>query len=134
MNINDAFPSKYIKASDLKDQPVTLTVTRVVKEPMVDGKVLPVVYFQGTAKGLVLNKTNGLSIARLYGPETASWAGKSIQLYPAMTEYQGQATSCVRVQAANTPPPIAEVAFPADGPNINDELSDAADADLDIPF
>ena len=132
MNINDAFPSKYVKASDLKDQPVTVTITRVVKEQMVDGKVLPVLYFQGAVKGLVLNKTNGLSIARLHGPETKNWAGKSIQLYPAMTEYQGQAIACIRIQAAGvqvTPPS----SFPPVRSYINGELDDAADADQDMP-
>ena len=132
MNINDAFPSKYISAGDLHDQPVTVTISRCVFEKMRDGKTVPVIYFQGTERGLALNKTNGMSVASLHGPETNGWTGKKIQLYPTMTEWQGKPTTCIRIQAAGvqvTP----QSPFPPVGPDINGELNDAADADQDMP-
>lgn len=68
MNINDAFPSKYVQASDLNNQECQATIADVRREEVGDDRdLLPVVYFQGRAKGLVLNKTNAFAIAEQYG-------------------------------------------------------------------
>lgn len=97
MNINDAFPSKYLRESDLGGNEVIVTMAHVSMEVLGQEK-LPVVYFVGKDKGLVLNKTNGNTIADLYGPETDAWPNKPITLFPTHTEYQGKMTPCIRVK------------------------------------
>ena len=59
---------------------------------------LPVVKFVGREKKLGLNKTNGKSIARLYGNDTDKWPGKSIALYVTNTEFNGESRECIRVR------------------------------------
>lgn len=97
MNINEAFPSKYLKASDLKGAKVRVTISRVESEEVGDGKK-PVAYFNGKEKGLVLNKTNAMIIASEHGPETEGWAGAEIYLYPGKTQFNGQMVDCLKVE------------------------------------
>lgn len=113
-NINDAFPSQYLKASDLKGRSVTVEIDRVEFEPVGQAKEMkPIVYFAGKEKGLVLNKTNSLKIASLAdSAQTEDWAGVAILIYPTETSFQGEMVDCIRVkaapsrhQAAAPPPP-----------------------------
>ena len=85
MNINDAFPSKYLAAAaDIpEDADLILTRREVITEEVGQGEQAeqkPVLYFDGSKKGLVLNKTNAASIVSLYGPNTDTWLGKRIAL------------------------------------------------------
>lgn len=97
MNINEQFPSKYLKASDLKGAKVRVTISRVEAEEVGDGKK-PVAYFVGKDKGLVLNKTNAMIIASQFGPETAGWEGGEIFVYPGKTQFNGQMVDCLKVE------------------------------------
>lgn len=109
MNINDVFPSDYLKANDLKGRKVKVTIQHVeVKKIGDDTK--PVIYFDGKDKGLVLNKTNGMVIAAAYGPETEGWQGRSIFLYSAKVPFQGQMVDALRVEA------VPEVSAGTDDP------------------
>ena len=99
MNINSAFPSKYLRAVDLAGQDRTLVMRGVKMEaPGDDGDEKPVLYFEGEDRGLVLNKTNANTIVGLYGAETKKWAGKGITLFPSQTEFQGKSVACIRVR------------------------------------
>lgn len=97
MNVNESFPSKYLKASDLKGARVRVMISKVVEEEVGDGKK-PVVYFAGKQKGLVANKTNAMIIASAYGPETDAWEGAEIDLYPGKTQFNGQMVDCLKVE------------------------------------
>lgn len=101
MNINQAFPSKYIKASDLRDQTVTVKIADVKIEEVGQNKeTKPVAYFEGKQKGMVLNKTNSRKIASLAGsPETEDWVGVEIAIYPTETEFGGESVECIRIKA-----------------------------------
>ena len=99
MNINTAFPSKFVRVADLQNRRVTVTIERVTIEDMGDGDTKPVAYFIGSQRGLALNKTNAFEIAMAFGEETDHWAGKQIELFPASTMYQGRNTPCIRVRA-----------------------------------
>lgn len=111
MDINAAFPSKYLKAADFH-APVAVTITHLTMED-VDGSPKPCVFFQGITneegqpKGLILNKTNGNEISYMHGTETDGWAGKQIEVYPTETDYQGKRVPCIRVRrpgaAASSP-------------------------------
>lgn len=133
-NINEAFPSNYIKASDLKENHVVVTIDRVEFEPVGrDKEMKAVVYFVGKQKGMVLNKTNARKITEVTGSAlTEDWHGHAIVLYPTETEFAGETVECIRIKPVQkarmsrmtpTPPPAPAVS----------EHSEPLDAD-DIPF
>ena len=64
MKVNEAFPSKFLKADDLQDRTVKLTIDRVEMDEVGDGRK-PIAYFKDAKKGLVLNVTNARAIATL---------------------------------------------------------------------
>ena len=109
MNIDDLFPSKYLKASDLKGRAVKVRIagSKVVdiagKGREEDEKL--VLSFEGRKKEMVVNKTNALTIAEWLGGETDKWAGNEIELYPDKTRFQGGIVDCIRVRE---PAPAAE--------------------------
>jgi hypothetical protein len=95
-NINSLFPSKYLKAADLKNR-VTMTIDKVVEEKIGNDKP-PVAYFRGKIKGLVLNKTNGKMIAEIArSAETDDWPGIQVDLYPTRVDFQGRRVDTIRV-------------------------------------
>ncbi len=98
MNINDAFPSNYVKCCDLQGRDVTVTINKVVMEKLGDDDK-PVIYFQGTYKGLALNKTNASRIGNMLGLDTDQWLGQVITLYPTETEFRGDIVACIRVRS-----------------------------------
>ena len=101
MNINTAFPSKYLKAADLNGSAVKVTIRDVQLESVgrtQDRK--PVVYFLGKDKGLVLNRVNSNKIAEIAGSfDTEDWGGTIIAIYPTETEFAGETVECIRVKA-----------------------------------
>jgi hypothetical protein len=107
VNINQAFPSKYVQASDLQGQTVTVQIALVQMEEVGDEEEnLPVVYFSGMKKGMVLNRTNAATIAALYGEETDRWRGAVISIYPTETQFGKKMVPCIRVKTgapANQP-------------------------------
>lgn len=102
MNINNAFPSKYLKSGDIpEDADLILTIKEVVQETVGQGEEAeskPIVYFQEQEKGLVLNKTNATAIAGIYGPETNGWTGKRIALFATEVDFAGKQTLALRVR------------------------------------
>jgi hypothetical protein len=102
-NVNDVFPSNYIKASDLKGAQVVVTIDRVEFEPVGrDKEMKAIVYFVGKTKGVVLNKTNARKITEISGsPLTEEWAGTAIVLYPTETEFAGETVECIRIKPVN---------------------------------
>jgi hypothetical protein len=105
-NINDVFPSKYLKAADLNGKTITLTIKDVGVETIGDDEKL-VVYFNGKNKGLVMNKTNSNNIALVFGPDTDAWLEQEISVYPTMVDYQGRSIEAIRVKA--NPRPVKKI-------------------------
>jgi hypothetical protein len=102
MNIDDLFPSKYVKASDLNDMPLTLTIAGVRTEMMNDGTPKATLHFTN-GKPLVLNVTNKNCLKSLYGSDTDGWSGKPIQLVATTTEFGGKVVDCIRLRAPAAP-------------------------------
>ena len=98
MKSTDIFPSKYLKSADLQGREPTVIIARVVMEDFTNGERKPIMYFQGKEKGMVLNRTNWDRIAFLYGDESDDWAGKRIQLYVELVNFQGKTTEGLRVR------------------------------------
>jgi hypothetical protein len=125
MNKDDFFPSKYLKASDLKGQSVVVKVDRVQKEKLGED-TKPVIYFQGKQKGMVLNKTNWTAIADLYGDESDDWTDGEIELFEAQVEFQGKVGPGLRVRKVRKPSKIESGPQPKQA--VKEDMSD------EIPF
>ena len=106
MRMNDAFPSKFLKAADLQGQAVKVVIESISFEDIGDDAEKPVMRFRDKAKGLVLNITNAKMIESAYGEEMDNWAGKAIELYPTKTNFRGEIVDCLRVRL-EAPPPAA---------------------------
>jgi hypothetical protein len=130
MNIDSAFPSNYLKASDLGDAQPVVTIDRVELEAVGrDKEMKPVLYFRGKEKGIVLNKTNSNKIAALIGSrDTEHWTGHRITLYATETEFGGETVECIRIKPAAT----SRAAAPAPPPPPPEPVADLDDTD--IPF
>lgn len=130
MNVNEAFPSNWLKAADLNGATPTVTISEVKMEDIGEDRK-PVLYFAGKEKGIVLNKTNATNIADAYGPETDDWVGQKVTLFTTWVDFNGRSVEAIRVRKANgTQPPKKQE--PAK-PNFDSE-DPAAGMDDDIPF
>src|ERR1700722_20428048 len=108
MRVSAAFPSPYLKASDLQGRRIPVKILRVEMQELGD-ELKPVVYFEVKAKGLVLNKTNANTISAAYGDEMEDWEGRETVLYETEVEYQGRRMPGIRCIVASgrkpqTPP------------------------------
>src|SRR5260370_35581179 len=101
-SIDDFYPSKYLRADDLKGKEIEVTIDRVESEEFEqDGgtRNKPVVHFRNSGvKPLICNKTNSTRIATaLNNKEYTTWAGVRILLYSAQEEFKGQSNEVSRV-------------------------------------
>lgn len=102
-NINDAFPSKYLKAGVDVSEPILAKMGRTEYENIGDDRKL-ILHLDGMEKGLVLNKTNANSIAKLYGDETEDWRGKEIVLFETAVDFRGESVPAIRVRGPKKQP------------------------------
>jgi hypothetical protein len=109
MKVSEAFPSKFLKATDVNGSEPTLVIDTVVQEEVGrENEQKMVLYFKGKQKGLVLNKTNSHVLASKFGDDTDDWSGKSVQLYSEPVYFQGKKTDGLRVR------PVAPAKAPLD--------------------
>ena len=99
MDINLAFPSRYVKASDLQGNEVPVVISEAKYEEVgTQGEKKLVLYFQGRKKALICNRTNANRIAWMHGPETDDWVGREIVLTPDLVEFRGQTVEAIRIK------------------------------------
>jgi hypothetical protein len=101
------FPSKFVKAADLRGKNVTVTIERIQpKEKLVmnGGKTdyKPVIFLKGKEKGWILNKTNARAIAKIYGPELTNWLGRDVVIMATEVEARGELVEAIRVNVEAT--------------------------------
>src|SRR5262249_45901746 len=132
-SIHALFPSNFLKAADLKGQRRTVTITKITREEIGKGKERKaVVYFAEAKKGLVLNKTNAVKIAKVTGfDDYTQWPGKKIALVATEVEFKGDLTPAIRVDGVGSTEGGGDV-FSTDGDNdsafggdANDDISDS---------
>lgn len=147
MKLSQAFPSNYITAADLNGHDVTVTISKVAMERLGQGREAEdklLINFVGKEKGLICNKTNAKTIAKLWGDDTDSWIGKPITIGPREVEFQGDMVWAIRV-SLKTPQqaPVATthgiLGKPANRPAAEPERSHAAEqaieeGDVEVPF
>lgn len=99
------YPNRFIKAGELQGKKVTLTISDIDTEELVDGegkkKVKGIVSFSERPIQLPLNKTNGLCLRAMFGKKLPEWLGKKITLFP--DKWNGE--DCIRIWGS---PEIAE--------------------------
>lgn len=129
--VSEMMPSKWLRASDVDEDGVVMTIKSVEEETIGQGANAEdkwVLYFKEVEKGLVLNKTNMTTIAKLCGDDTDDWPGKRITLYSTETLFEGKTVECVRIKSKA---PKAEKA--AKNGKAEPVAADSED-DSDIPF
>ena len=133
-DINAAFPSKYLRATDLGDDAVLVTIDRVTNERLKNQQGVeesrPAIHFhEFPNKPLVLNKTNAKKIATLLkSTDTDDWEHQQVQLYATETQFGADTVACIRVKQAALPNKAqkAKFAVPPQAP-IEREPGDEAD-------
>lgn len=142
-NLNDIFPSKFLKAHDLQGREPIVTIDRVELESVGQKReVVPVAYFVGKEKGLRLNKTMGQKLMEISGSAiTEEWHGVKVKLYAAEAAYGGDTYDVIRIKSANGASrmsrmtPIAPPPKPKPEPDVyDDDLHTAEIDESDIPF
>jgi hypothetical protein len=125
MNVNEVFPSNYLKAADLQGREIPVMIDRVEMESFgQDQKAI--VYFRGKQKGVVLNKTNAMNIAGAYGDDTDGWVNQPVVLFSVWTDFQGKSVQAIRIRPGSTVMGTTRAAPPP--PPAPDEMSES------IPF
>lgn len=104
-NVNDVYPSKWLRAGDLRGRSHQLTIrdvdTGIVGQGN-DAKTQLILTFDDPWKPLGLNKTNAGAIAQLYGDDTDDWIGQAVILFPTQVDFNGQRTDAIRVDVRGT--------------------------------
>ncbi|NDD52816.1 hypothetical protein EBZ39_02880 [bacterium] len=96
MRVTDQFRGDFIDALCVsRDDDTVLTIDAVYAsgtQKCADGRTIdkPVLGFKGTAKKLILNKTNAKILGLLYGNEMDNWIGRKLALFLTTTEAFGQ--------------------------------------------
>lgn len=105
MDINQMFPSKYLKGAELSG-PVTVVIAGVRKEksykPGEGQTEIFVLACEKASRGVVLTKPLAFSIAQaLVESNTDNWTGKAITLYPQPMTVAGQNLIAIRARAVS---------------------------------
>jgi hypothetical protein len=103
MKTSEAFPSNYLKASDIGTETWRVTIDDIKVEELSNPQTnqrqeKPVLYFRRIKKGLVLNVTNSRAIEAVYGDEMDDWIGKEIRLFTREVEARGETVQAIRVR------------------------------------
>lgn len=134
-NINDVYPSKFLKAYDLKGSTPTVTIARVTVEQVrsktkVDTKIA--LFFVGKTKGLLLNKTMALSVTAIAkSPQTEAWTGVPVMLYATTATFGQDVHDVIRIKAPATSPTTSRVTSPTTSrPTLPRVFTDELEIDL----
>jgi len=116
MRADTAFPSKYLKAADVKAKPIVAMISHLAQEVVgqgQDAKEKHVLYFEDQ-KPLVLNRTNWDTLEETFG-DSDDWPGQKVKIRCARTQYQVKATDGIRLEAIVPKPALKD--------DVNDEIT-----------
>ena len=106
---SEMYPGRFLKADMLKGQKVTVTIIQIMGEDLIGEnnktKSEWVVKIKERPLQLVLNKTNGFCLYRMFGSDPHSWIDKRITIYPTTTKFGRETLDCIRIWGS---PDIAE--------------------------
>lgn len=137
MNVFDQFPSRYLKAGDLQGRTIRAKIANVVTEVIGNDSKM-VIYFVGKEKGAVCNRTNAMTLAEAWGPDTDNWIGGDIEIFSTKVPFQGKLTDSLRVRPlpthqAKVPQNRVAVTTPSAPPPMSQDDYGVVD-DGDVPF
>lgn len=114
LSFDQIYHSRWLKAEDLPDEDLALTIKDVTDEEVGTDKELKLILtFHETSKQLILNKTNGKTMADRFGKEPNGWIGKRIVLYSTEVDFGGKTTLAIRIRPKSpTKPPIPAAQVP----------------------
>jgi hypothetical protein len=128
MNLNDMFPSRFLKSADFKDDETKIfTITGVRKEVLGQGdekESKNIVSFAETDKEFILNKTNAVTISKFLTAETDNWTGKRVALHVMDVPMRGEMVQGIRVktrQPSAQPAPVQAATIDAEDELFADE-------------
>jgi hypothetical protein len=123
-DLDAIYGSKFLSGSDLGDSRLKLRIAKVRKEELrnKDGIEMKfVLYFDGSSRRLVLNKTNSRALARALGDAPANWIGASVSLRADHEVTFGGKPSLRLEVLTNTTKPGRNSPGPDDG--LNDDIT-----------
>jgi hypothetical protein len=105
--LDDLFPSKYLRASDIQGEQVftikSLTIETLKNKDTQKDEPKAILYFNEAEKGIVLNKTNKNTLEQLYGNVIADLIGKRVILHTPDVEGFGKVAPAIRIKAQRPP-------------------------------
>lgn len=101
--LSSVFKSDYLKADEIPEEGMVLTITEVEIKEVGQGKdadTKPVISFKEVEKALVANKTNCNTIAKLTGSDdTDDWVGHKIRLIAMEVQFKDELVNAIRVSS-----------------------------------
>lgn len=101
----EMFPSKYVRACDLKGKPHDVKIVKVTSEELqAPGKAVKekkwIIYFEGREKGFALNKTNAKVLVKKTGDKKSvnKWIGLTITIFPTTCKFGPETVECIRIK------------------------------------
>jgi len=115
MRSNEAFPSKYLKSSDVKDRPIVATISHIEQVSVGQGRDAEdkLALFFESGKPMVINRTNWEALEDAFG-DSDDWAGHKVKIKAVRTSFQGKPVDGIRLDPIVPKPATAK----------NDELND----------
>lgn len=117
MDYRKLFNTKYLNAFDVEGgRVVTIKEIRLEEVESQSGKeVCPIMYFHEATKGMVMGKTKGNTVAKLYGNEVDNWLNKPIELFDGEAMFKGQMVPAILVRSKA---PMAPTVIPQASPPV----------------
>lgn len=120
------YPSRFLKAETLGNQPKILTIKEVtVQELGVDKEKKVILAFYEIDEQMVCNITNGRALKDLYGKNSAAWVNKQVEVYSERVPFGNRIVNGLRLRAPRRPEPPVPVHAepePAVDPDFNDDV------------
>jgi len=121
MKLQDVFPSRFFKGEDFPE-PRLLTIAKVTVERIKndDGEsTKPVLWFEESEQGMVVNKTNFTAMINITGHEDSDeWIGGQVVLVREVVAFGGRMVPALRLKRpkSRAPQPVAAVEFEGEIP------------------
>jgi hypothetical protein len=95
------YPGRFLKADILQGKKATLTIKNVDIEELIGennkAAAKVIVSFAERPLELVLPKTNGECLRRMFGNNPHAWIGKRVTLFPSTTKFGRDTVDCIRI-------------------------------------
>ena len=124
MKMTDLFPSKYLKAADLRGQPRVVTIKKVehvvFKDDGTDVLKAVLHFEEKDTRAVVVNKSNFAMLTEICGSDDdADWPDNKIELRCEKVRFKAGLVDSIRIY----PPPRVKAAKAKDAPDFDDEVA-----------